>query len=50
MLGPVRFLNVLADHEHFLQAVQVGWQSLVQGKPMFKLWTHLKQVKTQLKL
>ena len=46
---PFRFFHVLAEHEHFLDAVLSGWQQSVNGRPMYRLLTHLKLVKPHLK-
>ncbi|XP_019235628.1 PREDICTED: uncharacterized protein LOC109215961 [Nicotiana attenuata] len=39
---PFRFLNCLADHENFIQAVAAAWNQRTNGTGMNKIWQKLK--------
>lgn len=44
-----KFFNYMADHDHFLQAVQKGGSGVYSGSTMLKVWGKLKSVKSELK-
>lgn len=45
-----KFLNVLANHDRFLQTVETIWTRAMQGGGMYKVWLKLKMCKAPLKV
>lgn len=39
----------MADHKGFERVIKEGWDTIVQGYDMHKIWGKLKQVKIELK-
>jgi hypothetical protein len=49
LCSPFKFLNLWADHEDFLPAVNSVWHTLIQGNLMYQLTSKLWLLKNHLK-